>query len=578
MLREVALRAALVALGLLALLCQPTSSALGNQDVLLDLAARCNAQDGGSWPPALNWTADAPLCSSWIGVRCDSTETYVVSVSVSGTDAAHAIQCNASDLAGIAFQDLSHLSAIDFSDQGFSGELPATLFLAPALQYIDLARNSLSFIPQRTAANHSLIGLLSVDLAGNRIAGPLNSFALGQRLNHLDLSHNAITGSIPDDLVSSKMVSLRLTNNSVAGTIPESLWQPSLRTLDLRSNALTGTISSSIGNIAASAAYADVLLGRNSLSGSIPVTVTQLTNLEILDVEFNALSGHVPELDDVEDMELLQLAGNDFDCPLPSPVSAYQNASASCSCRAGLYGDAESCRYCPLNTFNGNDGSSSSGWITACTPCPTGLETRAVGAVECVATTTTTTTEQTTTTHPADDAVEHQDWGIFAGGVWLFLILVATAASFGQEFGDTKPSRPRENFGRSAEVLPMKSVDLTFGNLSSVRDGGAHRAESAPEAENAIAEQKQSEGQRGNDSDDSGDSVRAQQASNDQAAEESVSASIDQATEDSISARHDGGSNHGNDNRDEKHKHHHKHHKHHKHQKQRSHPPPPPKR
>ncbi len=283
--------------------------------------------------------------------------------------------------------------------------------------------------------------MTALDFSGNRLAGPVAGLLLLQglsNLQHLSLAGNALSGTLPAALFSPALVSVDLRGNALTGRIPAALWQPAaLRDVDLGANQLSGTIAAAAGLLLGSAggAFVDLRLDGNRLTGTVPASLSSLSTLEVLDLSLNALTGHLPEIGNAAGARMLGLAGNDFDCPLPQPAALYRvNASATCTCRAGLYGNEVSCRFCPVGTANGEDGTAAGGWVTECAACGPGLEARSIGSTACAVPDDAPPTT-TTTTHAADDAVEHYDWGIFAGGVWLLVILVASATAFGQEFG-----------------------------------------------------------------------------------------------------------------------------------------------
>ncbi len=279
--------------------------------------------------------------------------------------------------------------------------------------------------------------MTTLDFSGNSLAGPVSGLLLLQGLNfqHLSLASNSLWGTLPAAIFSPAMVSVDLRGNFLTGRIPAALWQPMLRDVDLGANQLTGTIAAAAGLLGADAVFVDIRLDGNRLTGTVPASLSSLSNLEVLDLSLNLLTGHLPEIGNAAGALMLGLAGNDFDCPLPQPAALFRvNASASCTCRAGLYGNDASCRFCPVGTANSVDGTAAGGWVTACAACASGLVAESIGSKLCAEPAAPPPTT-TMTAHPADDAVEHYDWGVFAGGVWLLAIMVASAAAFGQEFG-----------------------------------------------------------------------------------------------------------------------------------------------
>ena len=88
------------------------------------------------------------------------------------------------------------------------------------------------------------------------------------------------------------MQSLWLHENSLSGTIPSELGDLSnLQILWLFSNSLSGTLPSELGSLS-NLGYLD--LYNNSLSGTIPSELGDLSNLQILYLNSNSLSGTIP--------------------------------------------------------------------------------------------------------------------------------------------------------------------------------------------------------------------------------------------------------------------------------------------
>lgn len=113
---------------------------------------------------------------------------------------------------------------------------------------------------------------------------------------------------------------LTLSTNNLVGTIPASLSSLSdLITLDLTGNQLSGPIPGSLGSLSN---LKTLSLGGNQLEGSIPVELGQLASLEQLDLGDNKLSGSIPsELGNLSSLSIwLFLGGNQLEGPIPEPV------------------------------------------------------------------------------------------------------------------------------------------------------------------------------------------------------------------------------------------------------------------
>jgi len=107
---------------------------------------------------------------------------------------------------------------------------------------------------------------------------------------------------------------LSLSRNTLTGTIPSSI--NNLQELEILSlygffslnEGLSGTIPSEIGNLIN---LRQLFLGENSFSGPIPETVSSLKKLEYFSVEDNNFTT-LPDLSDLINLKILRIGGNSF--------------------------------------------------------------------------------------------------------------------------------------------------------------------------------------------------------------------------------------------------------------------------
>ncbi|MBC6477038.1 MAG: putative Ig domain-containing protein [Hormoscilla sp. GM7CHS1pb] len=114
---------------------------------------------------------------------------------------------------------------------------------------------------------------------------------------------------------------LSLTNNSLTGTIPSELGELSnLTKLRLHNNEITGTIPTELGELA----NLQILgLSANALTGTIPPELGNLTSLQNLYLWQNELTGAIPpELGNLTGLRNLWLQGNHLTGDLPASVEA----------------------------------------------------------------------------------------------------------------------------------------------------------------------------------------------------------------------------------------------------------------
>eukprot|EP01018_Ginkgo_biloba_P005649 Gb_15707 [translate_table: standard] len=207
------------------------------------------------------------------------------------------------------------------------GSIPAWLWDLP-LHTLDLSQNNLngqlalpnspSYVQIMVLDTNLLTGSIPLKIgtffpyltvlvfASNNFSGIIPS-SIGNmiHLRTFDLSYNKLHGKIPASLGNClQMGALRLTKNNLEGEIPMQIGNlPQLETLRLNGNRLTGPLSSNglqnssghtprwLGNLLK---LSILILRANYLEGEIPLEVTSIKTLKILDVSHNNLSGPIP--------------------------------------------------------------------------------------------------------------------------------------------------------------------------------------------------------------------------------------------------------------------------------------------
>ena len=196
--------------------------------------------------------------------------------------------------------NLSSLSILVLSNNGFNSTIPHWLFRMRNLVYLDLSSNNLRGSILEAFANRTSLERI-------RQMGSLCN------LKTLILSENNFNGEITElsDVFSgcnnSSLEKLDLGFNDLGGFLPNSLGNMyNLRSLLLRENLFLGSIPDSIGNLSN---LKELYLSNNQMNGTIPETLGQLTELVAIDVSENSWEGvlteaHLSNLTNLKDLSI----------------------------------------------------------------------------------------------------------------------------------------------------------------------------------------------------------------------------------------------------------------------------------
>jgi Leucine-rich repeat (LRR) protein len=243
---------------------------------------------------------------------------------------------------------LSRLTDLRLSMNSLTGTIPSELGNLSALTELYLYSNHLSrTIPSQIG---QLKGLGIVALRSNNLTGPIpTELAELSALTTLYLHNNQLSSTIPTQLGRlSNLQDLRLLVNRLTGSIPTELGQLStLDTLWLESNRMNGTIPTQLGDLSG---LIDLTLAGNQLSGSIPTHLGKLTALTSIWLNQNRLTSTIPTelglLSNLDSTYPILLGGNSLSGSVPSELCQVVSArnlnlrvdcvevtcSCSCSC------------------------------------------------------------------------------------------------------------------------------------------------------------------------------------------------------------------------------------------------------
>eukprot|EP00878_Enallax_costatus_P017728 GHUV01018625.1.p1 GENE.GHUV01018625.1~~GHUV01018625.1.p1 ORF type:complete len:897 (+),score=270.26 GHUV01018625.1:870-3560(+) len=215
------------------------------------------------------------------------------------------------------------LETLDLAFNQLQGSLPAGIDQLANLTLFNVESNRLGgSLPQALPD-----GLLVFDVSNNQFTGSPPS-TLPAALHFFNAGHNQLTGSLPAVSNPSLLVTYQLYDNNLSGTLPLSLVNgsaPALMFVDLHGNQLSGRLDGSSGSSSTGrkmlqdgstgAVWGTMGLGyldlsNNSFTGPIPASLGNLTDLVIMDVSNNQLSGSLEPFAD-----LLTTSASDVERP-----------------------------------------------------------------------------------------------------------------------------------------------------------------------------------------------------------------------------------------------------------------------
>ncbi|CAL9750746.1 unnamed protein product, partial [Musa acuminata subsp. burmannicoides] len=256
-----------------------------------------------------------------------------------------------------AIGNLSNLLELHLSVNKIVGWIPPSIGNLTNLVYLDLSYNNIvGWIPPSIG---NLTNLVHLDLSRNNIVGWIPP-SIGNLTNlvHLDLSRNNISGYIPETLGTLiHMEELFLSNNHISGQIPKKIGKlHRLQYLDMSYNNLSGQIPTTLGDLcnltkidlsrnniggeltnlfyglstcSQGASLSSLVLKGNNLSGIIPSSMGQLSQLHKVDLSSNSLAGNITEAHflNLTSLSELIITSNSLNIMLPNDWRPPFNAS-----------------------------------------------------------------------------------------------------------------------------------------------------------------------------------------------------------------------------------------------------------
>ncbi|GJS87059.1 probable leucine-rich repeat receptor-like protein kinase IMK3 [Tanacetum coccineum] len=298
-------------------------------------------------------------CSgSWEGIKCAQGQVIVIQLPWRGLggqvtskigqfQALRKLSLHDNNIGGNIPKELGYLPnlrGLQLFNNKFIGSIPPSLGSCTLLQTIDLSNNLLKGGIPQSLANCSK--LFRVNLTLNHLSGSIpDPIAKSNSIMYLALQYNNFSGLIPDSWGSGEnggkpvFKSLTFDHNFFTGILPVSLSKlTELEVLSVSHNQISGNVPSELGGLLK---VRSIDLSNNLINGSIPISFQNLTLLDSLTLDHNNLSGEIPVfLGDKLNLTSFNVSYNNLSGPVPTQLFSKFGSSA-------FVGNLNLCGYSP---------------------------------------------------------------------------------------------------------------------------------------------------------------------------------------------------------------------------------------
>ncbi|KAK4489563.1 hypothetical protein RD792_005373 [Penstemon davidsonii] len=301
--------------------------------------------DSSSSTKLVYWNQNVDCCN-WNGIACDSSG-HVISLELDNESILGGIE-NSTTLFSFQYLErlnlaynsffntqfpeqlvnLTRLAYLNFSNAGFTGQIPHEISKIRSLVSLDLSCQSQRVLPLKLEdpnleilvqnltslkelyldgveiSNHtndwwgslseSLPNLRNLSLRNCDLSGSLNpTLTQLQSLTVLRLDRNNLSTIVPDFFANFRNLTvLTLRFCYLQGSFPETIFQvPSLQYLDLSNNTL---LKGKIPEFPFRGSFRTIILRSSSFSGSLPNSISNLSMLSIIDLSNCNFTGSIP--------------------------------------------------------------------------------------------------------------------------------------------------------------------------------------------------------------------------------------------------------------------------------------------